>query len=509
MEVEATAEIEAAVAVEAAGVGVGAPAVRDTGTAAPRPSAAGDAPPSAARPPRAGSADVRAEGHHRPSGRPAARTVPGPRAPHHVAVVGAGMAAARFARQLLALVPDGVVRVTLFGAEPHVPYNRTLLTGLLRGLYTPDALALPTGGATVRTGTEVVAIDPETRTLRITDGRITDGRTTDRYTVGYDTLVLATGAAPVLPELPGLRTASGALKGGVHPLRTLGDRARIAADVRAGGTAVVVGGGVLGVGVAQALAGAGVAVRLVHDGPHLMDRHLDAGAAETVRRALAALGVTTFRERRAAAVLGDDARITGLRLSDGTRIEARTAVLACGVRPRTELARAAGLAVATGVVVDDTLATSAPGVYAIGDCAEHRNRLHGRAEAAWEQADALAAALAANLSGTPGNGPCPVFATPPVPPAPPVPPVLLRLGAGPLDVAAFGDSTASGDDVEVVTLADATRGTYRKLVLRDGVPVGAILVGDLTTVGDVGDAVMRGEPVAGDALSLLVGEGCP
>ncbi|MBZ4323238.1 FAD-dependent oxidoreductase [Streptomyces sp. SCA2-4] len=397
------------------------------------------------------------------------------------------MAAARFARQVLALVPEGRVRVTLYGAEPYAPYNRALLAGLLGGRYPSGALALPTGGAVVRTGTEVVAVDPDARTLRTAGGE----------SAAYDTLVLATGAAPVLPDLPGLYTASGALKGGVHPLRTLGDRARITADARAGGAAVVVGGGVLGVGTAQALAGTGVVVHLVHSGPYLMDRYLDAGAAGTVRRTLASLGVTVHHDQGAAEVLGDDGRISGFRLSDGTRIDARTAVLACGVRPRTGLARAAGLAVSTGVVVDDTLATSAPHVYAIGDCAEHRNLLHGRAEAAWEQADALAAALAARLSGTRAEPRCPA------------PPVLLRLVAGPLDVAAFGDSTASCDDTEVVSLADATRGTYRKLVLRAGVPVGAILVGDLTAVGEVGDAVTRGEPPAGDALDLLVGESYP
>ncbi|UBI40664.1 FAD-dependent oxidoreductase [Streptomyces mobaraensis] len=433
------------------------------------------------------------DGHRACAGAPpvpasAARQSPRARAPHHVAVVGAGMAAARFARQLLALAPDGSARVTLYGAEPYAPYNRTLLTGLLSGRYPSGAVALPTGGAAVRTGTEVVAIDPGARTLRTAGGE----------TAGYDTLVLATGAAPVLPDLPGLRTAAGALRDGVHALRTLGDRARIAAGVRNGGTAVVVGGGVLGVGAAQALAGSGVPVHLVHDRAHVMDRHLDAGAAAVVRRTLASLGVRVHHEPGAATALGDDGRIAGLRLSDGTRLDARTVVLACGVRPRTELARAAGLAVATGVVVDDSLATSAPHVYAIGDCAEQRNVVHGRAEAAWEQADALAAARAAELSGAPAGTRRPAS-----------PVRFLRLGGGPVEVAAFGDSTASGDDTEVVTLADATRGTYRKLVLRGGVPVGAILVGDLTTVGDVGDAVARGEPVAGYALDLLVGEGCP
>ncbi|WP_171168211.1 NAD(P)/FAD-dependent oxidoreductase [Streptomyces sp. I05A-00742] len=428
-------------------------------------------------------------GHAVDSARPAPRAVrgTGPRAPYglprrsvrRVAVVGAGMAAARFARQFLALAPPGGAEVTLYGAEPQAPYNRALLTGVLQGRYAPATLALPTGGATVRTGNPVVAVDTAARTLRTVSGT----------TAGYDTLVLATGAAPVLPDLGGLRTASGAPKAGVHPLRTLADCARIAEDARDARAAVVVGGGVLAVGAAHALAAGGLPVHLVHRAAHLMDRHLDAGAAATVRRTLEASGVTVHRGP-AARLLGDD-RVTGLELADGRRIDARLAVLACGVRPRAGLARAAGLKVASGVVVDDTLAASAPDVHAIGDCAEHGHVLHGRAEAAWEQADALAAALAEGRRGR----------------ACPVPPALVRLGAGPLEVAAFGDSTGTGAGTEAVTLADATRGTYRKLVLRDDVPVGAILVGDLTTVGDVADAVARGEPVAGDALDLLVGGG--
>ncbi|MFI9202402.1 NAD(P)/FAD-dependent oxidoreductase [Streptomyces sp. NPDC053048] len=395
--------------------------------------------------------------------------------PRHIAVVGAGMAAARFAHQALSLAPPGELRVTLFGREPHAPYNRTLLTGTLAGGYAPAALTLPTGGAALRTRTEVTAVDPAARTLRTADGE----------TVPYDALVLATGAEPVRPpgRVPGK---------GVHVLRTLADSAALTEDALRARRATVVGGGVLGVDTARALAERGLAVHLVHRASHLMERHLDEGAAATVRRRLEALGVTTHTGRTVSALLGGD-RLTGLELDDGHRLPADLAVLACGATPRTGLARAAGLTVRTGIVVDDTLATSAPGVYAIGDCAEHRGTVHGRAEAAWAQADVLAARLSgarpdARHAGTPH---------------------FLRLSAGSLEIAALGDC-AGGDThtgTDTVRLTDATRGSYKKLVLRGDGLVGAVLVGDLGTVGDLTHAFERSEPLPPDPLHLLTTEG--
>ncbi|MBH1937635.1 NAD(P)/FAD-dependent oxidoreductase [Streptomyces sp. AV19] len=389
-----------------------------------------------------------------------------------VAVVGAGMAAARFASRLLGLAPPGGVEVTLYGDEPCGPYNRALLTGALRGRPAPGELGLPTGGATVSTGTEVVAVDVAARTLRTACG----------VTAPYDVLVLATGAGPVLPELAGPLP-----RAGVHRLRTLADRGRLAADVRTARTVVVVGGGVLGVGAAQALAGRGTTVHLAHRSPRLLARHLDAGAAATVRRALEAAGVVVHAAP-VVRLLGDE-RVTGAELADGSLLDAGAAVLACGVRPRTGLARAAGLKVADGVVVDDALAASAPGVYAIGDCAEHRGAVHGRAEAAWAQADALAA----RLSGAEPEAVCGDMLP------------YLRLSAGELEVAAFGDS--AGEGTGAVVLADARDGTYRKLVLRGDVVVGAVLVGDVGMVGEVGDVVARGDGVEGDAVRLLLSGG--
>ncbi|MGY9069988.1 NAD(P)/FAD-dependent oxidoreductase [Streptomyces sp. CAS3] len=392
------------------------------------------------------------------------------------------MAAARLAQQLAERGRGD--DVTLYGAEPHRPYNRTLLADALTGRLDAAAVALPCGapGTAVRTGCEVVALDVRSRTLTLAGG----GQS------GWDELVLATGANPVLPPIRGLRTADGGLKAGVHAFRSLADCARLAEDAARATRAVVIGGGVLGVSAARALAAVGLPTEIVHQAPHLIERHLDEGAGGALRGALEALGVHTYPGNRARALDGD-LRVTGVRLATGYVLDADLVVLACGVRPRTGLAHTAGIPVRDGVVVDDRLATGAPHVFAIGDCAEHDGVTHGLAGPAWDQADVLAARLC-------GAGPDTVYrgSRP-----------LVRLTAGPLEYAAFGE-TGEADGTDVLRIADATRGpygSYKKLVLRGDRLVGGILLGDLTTVGDLTRAYERDEALPEDPLHLLTTEG--
>ncbi|MFD3513450.1 NAD(P)/FAD-dependent oxidoreductase [Streptomyces sp. NPDC058657] len=417
--------------------------------------------------------------------------------PLRVTVIGAGMAAARLARQTLSQAPAGAAEFTLYGHEPYAPYNRALLAGVLDGRYTPDALALPAGGAAVVTGTEVVAVDTAARTLRTDTGE----------SAGYDVLVLATGANPVLPPIRHLhstgdaggeesgREAAGSeksgreLKDGVHAFRSLADCVRLAEAARSAERAVVIGGGVLGVSAARALAALGIPVEIVHQAPHLMERHLDDEAGATVRRALEGMGAAVYTGNRARALRGDTA-VTGVALASGHVLDCDLVVLACGVRPRTGLARAAGIEVRRGVVVDDTLATSAPGVYAIGDCTEHRGAVHGLTGPAWAQADVLAARLSgadphALYTGSGVHG-------------------VARLTAGALEIAAFGE--VEDTDGDALRLVDGTRGaygSYKKLVMRGDRLVGAILVGDLAAVGELTRTYERGEPLPSRPLDLL------
>ncbi|MEV6778282.1 NAD(P)/FAD-dependent oxidoreductase [Streptomyces syringium] len=396
--------------------------------------------------------------------------------PHRIAVIGAGMAAARFARQLRAHSAPEDIELTLYGAEPDAPYNRTLLTEVLTGRYAD--VDLPYGpGTTVRTGTEVVDLDIDAHKLVLADGEHT----------AYDTLVLATGASPVRPPLPGSRTPDGGLLDGVHVLRTLTDCRRLAAAAARARRAVVIGGGVLGVSAGRALATLGPHVEIVHRAPHLMDRHLDAESAAALRHQLTGLGIGIHPGEEARALHGAG-RVTAVELADGSHLPADLVLLTCGVRPRTRLARAAGLDVRQGIVVDDRLATSAPDIHALGDCAEHRGVVHGLADPAWRQADTLAALLSgadprARYTGT----------------RPPT-----RLTAGPVHLAAFGDPAAEHHgDHEVLRLADATRGTHKKLVRHGDRLAGAVLLGDLTTLGDLLAVWQRDEDLPADPLYLI------
>ncbi|MFJ8163321.1 NAD(P)/FAD-dependent oxidoreductase [Streptomyces sp. NPDC096136] len=385
-----------------------------------------------------------------------------------VVVIGGGLAGLRLAARL-----GPAAAVTVLGEESRAPYNRVLLAEVLAGRYAPDVAALPDPGPVLRRGVRAVRIDRAARRVHCDDGTAPE----------YDALVLATGSNPVLPPLRGLfPPGGGELPEGVHAFRTMDDCLALGAAVRPGVRAVVIGGGLLGVSAARALAARGAQVVLAQQAERLMERQLDADASALLHAHLTALGVEIHTECRVRGLATTGApphaapsrpgrahrRVTGAELADGYRLDADLVVLACGVRPRTGLAQAAGLEVRKGVVVDDRLRTADPCVHAIGDCAEHAGRLYGLAGPALEQADALAATLSGSPTDYTGTR------------------TLTRLTLGgadrPLDLAAFGDPTPlPGDDV--VRLADATRRTYRKVVLRGDRLVGGVLLGELSTVG--------------------------
>ncbi|MFG2991193.1 NAD(P)/FAD-dependent oxidoreductase [Streptomyces sp. NPDC048257] len=427
-----------------------------------------------------------------------------------VVVIGGGLAGLRLAQRL-----GPAAAVTVLGEETHVPYNRVLLAEVLAGRYAPEVTALPAPGPALRPGVRAVRVDRAERAVHCDDGTV----------AAYDTLVLATGSNAVLPPLRGLFEPEGrALPDGVHAFRTMDDCLALSAAVRPGVRVVVIGGGLLGVSAARALAARGAVVVLAQQGERLMERQLDADASALLAAHLTDLGVEIHTECRVRGLTttGDSPaaplrglrpgrraepgrrrggdiprRVTGVELADGYRLEADLVVLACGVRPRTGLAKAAGLDVRTGIVVDDHLRTSDPDIHAIGDCAEHAGQVYGLAGAALEQADTLAALLTGKPAQYTGTR------------------ALTRLtlttgegtgGNGPLDLAAFGETTPlPGDDV--VRLADATRRTYRKVVLRGDRLVGGVLLGELSTVGALARTWEGGGESPHDLFHLLTDDG--
>ncbi|MGW2635646.1 NAD(P)/FAD-dependent oxidoreductase [Streptomyces sp. NPDC001348] len=390
-----------------------------------------------------------------------------------VVVIGAGLAGVRLARRLGELGTPAL----LVGEEEHRPYNRVLLAEVLAGRYAPEVIALPAPDGMVRT--RVVGIERAARRLRCADGSV----------IPYGTLVLATGSNPVLPPLRGLFTPDHEPPEGVHAFRTMDDCLGLSKAVRPGARAVVIGGGLLGVSAARALAVRGAQVVLAQQGERLMERQLDPAASKLVRRHLTDLGVEVHTECRVRDVRCVAGAVRSVEMADGYALDADLVVLACGVHPRTGLAEDAGLAVHKGILVDDELRTSDPHIHAVGDCAQHDGTVYGLATPALEQAEALAELLAgrtgARYTGTRS---------------------LTRLTLtgpdSPFDLAAFGElEPLPGDDV--VQLADATRGTYRKVVVRDDRLVGGVLVGELGTVGALARAWEGAEPLPSDGGPLL------
>ncbi|MGW2827853.1 NAD(P)/FAD-dependent oxidoreductase [Streptomyces sp. NPDC001286] len=395
-----------------------------------------------------------------------------------VVVIGAGLAGVRLARRLGELGTP----VTLIGEEEHRPYNRVLLAEVLAGRYSPDVIALPAPAELVRG--RVTGIDREVRAVHLADGS----------KIAYDTLVLATGSNPVLPPLRGLFTPDHVLPEGVHAFRTMDDCLGLSKAVRPGVRAVVIGGGLLGVSAARALARRGAQVVLAQQSERLMERQLDPAASKLVRRHLTDLGVEVHTECRVRDVRCVGGAVRSVEMHDGYALDADIVVLACGVHPRVGLAQTAGLEVRKGVLVDDELRTSDPHIRAVGDCVQHDGTVYGLATPALEQAEVLAESLSgrsdARYTGTRS---------------------LTRLtlaGEGFFDLAAFGETEPRpGDDV--VQLTDATRGTYRKVVVRDDRLVGGVLVGELGTVGALARAWEGAEPLPDDGplLHLLTNDG--
>ncbi|WP_441249302.1 FAD-dependent oxidoreductase [Kitasatospora sp. McL0602] len=411
-----------------------------------------------------------------------------------VVVVGHGLAGSRVVSELLSLKPG--LDITVFGAEPHAPYNRVLLSNLIAGKADEESIrladaALDAPSVTVRAGVCVTGIDRAARRVTATDGSSTP----------YDALVLATGGSAALPPVKQLTRDDGELLTGVVALRTLDDCReilRLAAEAAASrgrpARALVLGGGVLGLEAARGLVQRGHRAEVLQFGPMLMERQLDEGAARALLGATRAVGVTVRLDTAVLAVAGRS-RFQGVECEDGGFVPGDLLVLATGMRPETGLASAAGLAVGRGVLVDDSMRTTDPLVFAVGDCAEHRGTVHGLVQPAWEQARVAARTIA----GRPGERPYLESR------------VVTRLKTTGIDLASMGHISADGteDDIDVVVYQDTRRHIYQKVVVRDCKVIGAVMVGESATLGTVTGLYDRQGTVPRDRRLLLFPTAAP
>jgi len=367
-------------------------------------------------------------------------------------VVGGGMAGMATVEAVLAHAPAGAASwdVTIVGAEPDAPYNRVLLSQLLTGQVGDAELALrhpqwfTDRGVRLRLGTAARLVDPATRTVELADGEV----------LGYDDLVLATGSQPFVPPVPGADLP------GVHVFRTRADARAIMAATAGARRAVVIGGGLLGLEAARGLRERGVHTTVVHLVDRLMEQQLDAPAASLLQRALRDLRIGVRCNARTEALAGDG-RVERVVLADGEELPADLVVIAAGIRPDVDLARTAGLEVDRGILVDDELRTSVPGIRAVGECAEHRGSTYGLWAPLLEQARALGASLAGRPAAFLGAEPA----------------TTLKVAG--IELFCCGRVTAAERDEEVLAL-DTRRGRYRRLLVdEEGRLAGAILLGDL------------------------------
>jgi len=401
-------------------------------------------------------------------------------------VIGNGMAGCRAVEEILARDPARY-EITIFGAEPRVNYNRIMLSPVLAGEKTFDEIVINTAewyeenGITLVSGDPVIKIDREHQTVVAKSGRVEP----------YDTLLIATGSDPFIIPVPGKDLA------GVITFRDLDDVDKMLAAAEAGkanggGSAVVIGGGLLGLEAAHGLSLRGMKVTVVHLMPTLMERQLDEAAGWLLKSELERRGQTILTGADTQEIVGKDGHVAAVKLKDGTEIPADIVVMAVGIRPATALARDAGLEVGRGIVVDDHMVTSDPNVLAVGECVEHRGMVYGLVAPLWEMCRALADHATESPSGYGGS----VTST--------------KLKVSGIDVFSAGDFSgepgSDGELAEDIVMRDASRGVYKRVVVRGNKIVGAVLYGDTADGNWYFDLLRKGDDVSEIREALIFGQ---
>jgi nitrite reductase (NADH) large subunit len=389
-------------------------------------------------------------------------------------IVGNGMAAARLVDELVKS-SLGRYAIAVVGEEPRLAYNRVLLSSVLAGETASHDIELKPAswwrerGVTLKYGARATEIDVGRRELKIEN----------EESIEFSKLVLATGSTPLRLNVPGADLA------GVHTFRDTRDVDLLLALAAQKKRVVVVGGGLLGLEAAYGLAKAGAPVTLVHLMDRLMERQLDASAARLLKSLVERKGIDILLNASTARIAGES-RVEGVEFADGRRLDADAVIFAAGIRPNVALANEAGIKVNRGVVVDDVMQTSARGIFALGECAEHRGICYGLVEPAYEQARVLARHLAGREAVYQGS----VVAT--------------NLKVSGVAVFSAGDFIGA-EGSESIVLSDFNRGAYKKLVIADGKLTGAVLIGDVTDALWYLQLIRSCEPVARMRKDMMFG----
>lgn len=392
-------------------------------------------------------------------------------------VIGNGMAGISAVEQILKLTTK--FDITVFGSEPHPNYNRIMLSYVLEGSKTIDDIVLndldwyKDHGITLHTGTTVKKVDETTKEVVTECG----------MRVPYDKVMIATGSNSFILPIPGSD------KEGVVGFRDIADCNEMLNAAKNYKTAAVIGGGLLGLEAAKGLVQLGMDVTVVHLMEDLMERQLDHQAAAMLKAELERQGIKFKMGAQTAELLGD-ARVSGLKFADGTVLDAEFVVMAVGIKPNTAVAKESGIEVNRGIVVNDYLQTSMANVYAVGECTEHRGICYGLVAPLFEQGMILAKHIC-GVETAPYEGS--VMST--------------KLKISGVDVFSTGEFI-DGPEHTVIANKDDWKRTYKKILLRDGVMVGAVLFGDITDSAELQKLIKQRTVMTDELYASLMGTGC-
>ncbi|MCH7293761.1 nitrite reductase small subunit NirD [Acinetobacter higginsii] len=392
-------------------------------------------------------------------------------------LIGNGLAGMRCLEDLLDMAPDRY-DVTVIGEEPWGNYNRIMLSPVLSGEKTIDDIMLHPHAWYHDKGIQFIADDPAIkidRTRKVV-------HTEKGESVDYDRLIIATGSSPFIPPVQGVD-----LKG-VISFRDIYDVNTMIKYCESKKNAVVIGGGLLGLEAAYGLKQRGMNVTVLHLMDRIMERQLDGRASRMLRHSIEQKGINIITEANTEALIGEEDHVSQVRLKDGTVLDADLVIFAVGIRPNIALAQSAGLRCNRGILVNDTMQTFDPSIYAVGECIEHRNQTFGLVEPLWGQAFICATHLAEHGSLT--------FKSPTVP---------TQLKVSGVDVFSAGNFEPK-EDYEDIILNDDKRQIYKRIIIQKDKVIGAVLFGDTEDGMWYAELIADQTPVSTFRNKLLFGK---
>jgi nitrite reductase (NADH) large subunit len=410
-------------------------------------------------------------------------------AKQRLVVIGNGMAGARAVEEVLARGGGEMFDITMFGDEPYGNYNRILLSNILSGIQDASDIFLnpldwyAENGITLHAGSPVTEIDRFGKAVQAANG----------VRAEYDVLLIATGSRAFIPPIPGIFLGERQLKPGVFGFRTIDDCEGIAAAAGEGHKAAVIGGGLLGLEAARGLLQHGCEVHVIHLANHLMDQQLDPQGGAILRKTMEGMGIHVHVGASTSQVLGGE-RVTGLAFKDGTGLDCELVVVAAGIRPNSEIGLRAGLTVERAIVVDNRMrSVDDMNIYVVGECAQHRGKVYGLVAPLWDQAKVFAEHVTDSNREAAYHGSK----------------LATKLKVMGVELASMGVTEPSEERDEVIQFSEPRRGTYKKLIVRDGRLIGGILMGDISKAAYLMQAFDRDSPLPEERLSLLFDLGAP